>query len=196
MPSPKAKRGHSRRSPLRRLPWGWIGAVLVALAVVALVVVLFVQRAQRQADISGVQTYPNQTNLHTNGTVRYDPTPPVGGDHNPELLNCGIYAQPVPNENAVHSLEHGAVWITYLPTLPQTAVEQLRQLVKGHSYVILSPYAGLPAPVVASAWGVQLLLTGVDDPRLPRFIAKYERGPQTPEVGAPCSGGVGTPIGP
>jgi hypothetical protein len=181
--------------PLRRWSWGWIGAGLAVLAVIVLVVVTVVLRAQREAGIPGVQSYANLGRNHTTGTVRYYPIPPVGGDHNPELLNCGIYDQPVPNENAVHSLEHGAVWITYQPTLPQTAVEQLRQLVRGHGYAILSPYTNLPAPVVASAWGVQLLLSGADDPRLPRFIAKYEQGLQTPEQGAPCSGGIGTPIG-
>jgi len=188
-------RRYGRASPLRRWPWGWIGVGLTVLVIVGLVVVLVVLRAGREADIPGVQAYSSLSAFHTTSTVRYNPTPPVGGDHDPELLNCGIYGQPVRNENAVHSLEHGAVWITYQPTLPASAVEQLRGLVRGHGYVILSPYPNLPSPVVASAWGVQLLLTGADDARLPRFIAKYEQGSQTPERGAPCSGGVGTPIG-
>jgi hypothetical protein len=48
----------------------------------------------------------------------------------------------------------------------------------------------LPSPVVASAWGVQLQLDGVDDPYLPVFIAYYEEGPQNLEPGAACSGGT------
>jgi hypothetical protein len=99
----------------------------------------------------------------------------------------------VANENAVHSMEHGAVWITYQPTLPAAEVTTLQHAVAGKSYVILSPYPGLPPTVVASAWGVQLGLAGASDPRLAQFINYYQQGPQTPEQGATCSGGTGTP---
>jgi hypothetical protein len=175
--------------------WTITGLVIVA-GILVVVGVGAILTAQQPPDISGVQFYQNLSNTHTTASVTYTPIPPVGGEHNPVWLNCGIYDQPVPNENAVHSLEHGAIWITYQPALPQSAVDRLRQLVRGHSYVILSPYPNIPSPVIASAWGLQLLLTGADDPRLPGFIAKYERGPQTPEQGAPCSGGTGTPLQP
>ena len=148
----------------------------------------------QSTDPSGVQVYTNLGHAHTTAKVRYEPVPPVGGDHNPALLNCGIYDKPVPAENAVHSLEHGAVWITYQPALPQPEISRLRELVRGHGHLILSPYPDLSAPVVASGWGVQIKLEGADDPRLPRFISKYEGGPQAREPGAPCTGGIGTPI--
>jgi hypothetical protein len=164
---------------------------------VALVVLLVVRgiTALRNAPtdhIAGVVTYSNLARTHVNGTVSYPQTPPVGGPHASAWLNCGVYSSPVPNENAVHSLEHGAVWITYLPTLPSRQVAQLRQLMHSHSYVILSPYPELPSPVVISAWGLQLRVQSAGDPRLAQFIAKYEQGPQSPEPGAECSGGVGT----
>ena len=91
-------------------------------------------------------------------------------------------------------MEHGAVWITYQPNLSSKDIATLRNLVSGHSFVILSPYTGLPAPVVASAWGVQLKVQSANDPRIAQFIRKYEQGPQTQEPGAACSGGTGTPI--
>jgi hypothetical protein len=91
-------------------------------------------------------------------------------------------------------MEHGAVWITYRPDLTESDVTILRGLVAGKSHALLSPYPSLPAPVVASAWGVQLKLDGAADPRLPFFIEKYHNGPQTPEPGAPCSGGLGEPV--
>ncbi len=167
--------------------WVWVVVGVIGVAAFA---VLAVQSIQQGADIPGVQFFTGLTFAHTAGTVKYAQIPPVGGDHNPEVLNCGIYDKPVPNENAVHSLEHGAVWITYQPDLPQAAVEKLRGLVRGHDHLLLSPFPNLPAPVVASGWGVQLQLTGADDPRLPRFIKKYEQGPQTRELGAACSGGI------
>ena len=115
-------------------------------------------------------------------------------------LNCGIYDQPVPDVNAVHSLEHGAVWITYAPSLAATDVHALGALVASkydgaQRYVILSPYPGLPAPAVATAWGHQLSLQSPSDPRIGQFIDYFREGPQDLEPGAACSGGVGSPVG-
>lgn len=128
------------------------------------------------------------TREHTTTPVAYAQKPPVGGDHNPTWLNCGVYSAPVRNELAVHALEHGAVWVTYRPDLPADQVKKLVSEVPD-TYMVVSPYEGLPAPVVASAWGLQLPLTGVDDPRLKEFITQYRQGAQTPEPGAACTGG-------
>jgi uncharacterized protein DUF3105 len=142
---------------------------------------------------TGVQTFTGLSRQHVTGPVTYPQTPPVGGAHNPAWLNCGTYTSPVPNENAVHSLEHGAVWITYQPDLPADQLSALQTAAAGQHYVMLSPYPGLPTPVVATAWGVQLRLNNASDPRLAQFIHFYQQGPQTPEPGAPCSAGTGTP---
>ena len=149
---------------------------------------------------SGVQSFSGLARTHVQGRVSYPQTPPVGGRHNPVVLNCGIYTSPVPNENAVHSLEHGAVWVTYRPGLPAAEVTALQNLVRGEpqvsrSYTILSPYPGLPAPVVASTWGKQLRLTSPSDPQLGQFITTYAHSSRAPEPGAACSGGTGTPTG-
>ena len=48
--------------------------------------------------------------------------------------------------------------------------------------MVLSPYDGLPGPVVASAWGTQLVLTGADDRRLTEFIQKYRQGAADPRA--------------
>ena len=137
--------------------------------------------------LDAVKTY-TVTRDHTSDPVTYEQTPPVGGNHAPTWLNCGVYAKPVQNELAVHALEHGAVWVTYDPDLPADQVETLTESIPD-TYMVLSPFDGLPGPVVASAWGTQLVLTGVDDPRLEEFIKKYRQGAQTPEPGAACTGG-------
>jgi hypothetical protein len=128
------------------------------------------------------------TRNHTTADVTYAQTPPVGGDHNPTWLNCGVYPKAVPDELAVHSLEHGAVWVTYRPDLPAAQVATLTKELPD-TYIVVSPHDDLSSPVVASAWGAQLALTGVDDPRLEEFVTKYRQGPQTPEPGAACTGG-------
>ena len=148
--------------------------------------------AHKKAPPAGVTSYSNLSRDHTKEPVDYPQSPPVGGPHSPIWQNCGFYSKPVRDENAVHSMEHGAVWITYAPDLPKDQVEKIKSLTQ-KSYVVASPYPGLPAPVVASAWGKQLRLGSTNDPRLEQFVRAYRQGPQTPEPGAPCRGGVGSP---
>jgi hypothetical protein len=90
----------------------------------------------------------------------------------------------------VHSLEHGAVWITYRPDLPPDQVQTLKSTA-ADDFMLLSPYPGLPSPVVASAWNHQIRLDGAADSRLQPFIDQYKNNPAiTPEFGAPCAGGT------
>jgi len=145
------------------------------------------------SDITGLQTFTGLTRNHVTAPT-YKQVPPVGGDHLSVWQNCGVYDQPINNGNGVHSLEHGAVWITYDPSLPADDVAKLAAAAKGQPYVLVTPYPGLPAPVVVSAWGYQVKLTGASDPRLDQFIRTFEQGPQTPEPGAACVGGTGTPV--
>jgi hypothetical protein len=121
--------------------------------------------------------------------------PPVGGIHSGIWQNCGIYDEPLIAKHAVHSMEHGAVWVTYHPDLPADDVDRLRDIVGGEPYVLLSPYEELKSPVVLTAWGIQLEVDEADDDRIATFIERYERGPQTPEPGATCQDGNGSPIG-
>jgi hypothetical protein len=151
---------------------------------------------KRTSKIKGVQFWTGLGNQHVTTPVTYTQVPPVGGQHNPTWLNCGIYNDAVPNENGVHDLEHGAVWITYQPTLDAASKNTLIKLAKSYkTYLTLSPYPNLPSKVVASAWGIQLKLDSATDPRLKEFIKTYRLGPQTPELGAACTGGTGEPRG-
>ncbi len=143
--------------------------------------------------LKDVKTYTGLSRNHTEQHVTYAQNPPVGGDHYPIWQNCGFYDQPIYDETGVHSMEHGAVWITYDPNLPADEVAILKNLVNGHSKVLVTPRANLPTPVVASAWGKQLTLPKFDEATLKAFIAAFEEGPQTPEPAASCSGGIDAP---
>ncbi len=134
--------------------------------------------------IEGVQTYPVEAG-HSDAPVSYPQVPPVGGLHNPIWQQCAFYDAPVPIEKAVHSLEHGAIWITYRPDLAQGEIDSLAALARSRGGVLASRWdSGLPSPVVATAWGRQLLLQSTSDPRLMEFVRVYAN--QGPEINAPC----------
>jgi hypothetical protein len=97
-----------------------------------------------------------------------------------------VYDQPIRNENAVHSLEHGAVWITYQPGLDKASIDKLEAKVKGSNYTMISPYPGQPGKIMLTAWDHQLTVDSASDSRIDQFLKKYRLGPQTQEPGASC----------
>jgi len=152
--------------------------------------------AERAAKIQGIVNYRDQkpawlTATHKQGKLTFATTPPVGGDHNPAWQNCmgNIYDAPIANEHAVHSLEHGAVWITYNPSLPAAQVDVLKQLVDGREFTMMSPYEGLDKPISLQAWGYQLKVDDANDPRVSAFIRALRQN-ATQEPQAVCSGGI------
>jgi hypothetical protein len=189
----ESKKANARRQRLITIVIAGISVVAVASLVGIAGIVTKGPGASSVAAIRGVQVFKGLTSNHVTSTVAYNPLPPVGGNHSATVLNCGIYTDPVPNEPAVHSLEHSAVWVTYDPKTITGAQLKTLQSEMPKTYAILSPFAGLPSPIVASAWGAQLKIQQVGDPRITQFLAKYRESKSAPEPSAPCTGGIDGP---
>ncbi|MET9819293.1 MULTISPECIES: DUF3105 domain-containing protein [unclassified Streptomyces] len=129
---------------------------------------------------------------HVQGTVDYPMNPPVGGDHNQAWMTCDrtVYSKPIAKENAVHSLEHGAVWVTYNDKATETDIKTLSDKVSETPYTLMSPVNDQSGTITLSAWGSQLTVEKASDPRVQQFFTKYVQGAQTPEPGAACTGGL------
>lgn len=178
-------RREQKAAERRRMLAIYGGAALVGLLIIGLTAYALIRGT---SGVGGVTEYDDLSAEHVPGTVEYDQDPPVGGDHSDIPQDCGFYTEPIANEHAVHSLEHGAVWITYTPDLPEADVETLREDMGTSGYVLVSPYEGQDSPVVLTAWGVQLKVDSADDPKVEQFLNKYVQGDQTPEPGAACAG--------
>ena len=179
---------------------GIITAIVAGVAIVAFLVTALVLTTPRNAsysaggsgaEIEGVETFTN-TNKHVQTAVEYPQTPPAGGDHNPAWLNCGVYTEVQPNENAVHSLEHGAIWVTYDPSISDEELSTLKSKLPS-TYVILSPFEDLPSPIVLSGWDVQLQVDEASDERIGEFFEEYWRSADAPEPNAACTGAIDGP---
>jgi len=139
----------------------------------------------------GVEAFDIENNCHVEGSVDYDQSPPVGGPHNPNLVNCGFYSSPVPDENAVHALEHGVVWITY-DGVEDDTLQALATMAEGYGRLLVSEYPDQGSPLVLTAWNRQLPVDDLEDPRVQEFIDLYTgEDSVAPEPGASCEGGVG-----
>jgi Protein of unknown function (DUF3105) len=197
-PVAPVKVGHGRN-------WGPI-ALFAAVGVLAAIIIGYGAYAvfqgskpwdDRAAGIDGIVDYRNNPDKsltardHAAGPQKYALNPPVGGKHNQNWQNCmgDVYAAPIANEHAVHSLEHGAVWITYRTGLPADQVEKLAGKVRGNEYMLMSPVDNLDKPISLQAWGWQLKVDNADDGRIDEFV-KALRSNATQEPGAPCSQGI------
>ncbi|GIW03924.1 MAG: hypothetical protein KatS3mg059_0544 [Thermomicrobiales bacterium] len=194
-----------RREELRKLPAkrqrerllvriGLASAALLLVGLAVFSVVTWIRDRELNQMPDGVMTFSYQGGQHDDTYNAWPEIPPVGGVHNNIWQNCGFYDKPINSGTAVHSLEHGAVWITYRPDLPADQVEVLKKIAEDNSYVIVSPYEGLPSPVVATFWNHQLRLDSAQDSRLKQFVrfflGKRLDPSYTPEPGAACSGGT------
>jgi len=186
----------------RQRPWGLIAAavaVVVFAAAVLTYAIVSVNKANADkvdslGQIKGVQSYDYAAGQqHVTTPVTYDQSPPVGGPHDPEWADCTgtVYSVDIRHENAVHALEHGAVWITYNPdTVHSGDVDKLKKIVDGNSGLLLSPYAGLSSPISLQSWNHQLFLQRATDKRVQQF-ADFMTFNDTvkghyPEIGASC----------
>ncbi|RKN41957.1 DUF3105 domain-containing protein [Micromonospora endolithica] len=129
---------------------------------------------------------------HQQGAITYSVLPPVAGPHNDAWQNCmgDVYTAPIASEHAVHSLEHGAVWITYRPDLPADQVEKLAAKVRGNEKLMLSPYEGLDKAISLQAWGYQLKVDNADDSRIDDFIKTLKVNASVEGPTALCNQGV------
>jgi hypothetical protein len=197
--------------------WGpillYVATGLVAIAIIGVSVWPVIQERakgtwqERAAAIPGLINYLDPSSpsfdatvtsgIHQAGQLTYPMTPPVGGPHNGRWQNCmgDVYTSEIAKEHAVHSLEHGAVWVTYKPDLPQDQIDKLARRVEGRDYMLMSPYPGQEANISLQAWGYQLRVDDADDSRIDEFISALRHN-ASQEQGATCSGGItdATPV--
>jgi len=143
--------------------------------------------AETQPDV--LQPFPGMQS-HEPGDLTYTVNPPVGGTHNPAWQNCqgDVYTAPIASEHAVHSLEHGAVWITHDPALDAAQVERLASRVRGQDKIFMSPVPGLDSPISLQAWGWQLKVDDAGDDRIDTFIRALKVNASQEGPSARCDG--------
>jgi hypothetical protein len=183
-------------------PWGLIALTLVVVLFAGLVIGYAVFRLNKSSQnspeakandaktIQGISIKDFPSRNHVSTIVNYPDSPPIGGDHDPTWADCNgtVYPSELRKENAVHMLEHGAVWITYKPGLAAGQLDALKKKVDGVGYMALSPYPGLKTNVSLQSWGHQLFVDDASDPRVDQFINDLRlNSAVTPEFGATCT---------
>ncbi len=131
--------------------------------------------------------------------AEYNSSPPTSGPHYATSANAGIYDEPVPDGNLIHSMEHGAVILWYKPSgnandqsaegtesakidiLSKQNIERLKQIFSSvsASKKIMVPRDSLDAPIALTSWGRLLKLQTLDEGQIKAFMETNEnRGPE------------------
>lgn len=93
------------------------------------------------------------THIEGNELPNYAANPPTSGDHSPDPLADGAFADAPSPLNFIHALEHGRIEIQYQPGLAEADQLQLLGLYDEDSAgMLLFPNGEMPYEVAATAW--------------------------------------------
>lgn len=170
--------------------------VIIPIVVVLLAFLAFVAYRAFQPEIDGVTKVAAAPGAQHDDELQiaFGGLPPMGGAHASTWQNCGTYAEPVAPQYAIHSMEHGAVWVSYHPDLPADQIAALQEMAQDQPELLLSPYPEQSSPIVLTSWDRQLPLDSANDERVEEFVARYQNK-SGPEASTSCQGGVGVPTG-
>lgn len=136
-------------------------------------------QSQYKAGVGEEQPILPSLHVPSGQAVNYRSHPPTSGDHWPPgfQASCGFYTDGLPDESAVHNLEHGNIVVNYNLTAG-AEVAQLRKVVDSIGLAavwgVTRFYNRIPEGQVAvAAWGVLDTMEGVDPDRIKRFFEAY-----------------------
>lgn len=111
--------------------------------------------------------------------VNYNSNPPTSGKHLSQAENWGIYDKGVDDRAAVHSLEHGGIWISYqdITDEEKRILEEIGR--KNPQSTIVSPRLKNDDKIVISSWGKMMRLKSADKALIQKYIDTYKN--QSPE---------------
>ena len=142
--------GQSKRG-IKKIGLIMLGILAIAGAIGAFF--LFAPEGQEpRPDLS--QAIPDEGRSHVDeGTnVQYQSNPPTSGNHWPVPLSDGVYDKEKPDEAVTHSMEHGRVWVSYKPSIPDQTKKALEELAKKHNGTVLTPRSANDTDIALAAW--------------------------------------------
>ena len=82
----------------------------------------------------------------------YNSNPPTSGPHYEKWADKGVYKKQLPDEQLVHNLEHGYIWISYKPDTNSEVVKQLESFYGFGKKIIVEPRQENEKLIAIAAW--------------------------------------------
>lgn len=109
----------------------------------------------------------------------YNSNPPTSGWHYAQPANWGVYQEELPDEQVIHNLEHGGIWISYKDTDEKTKsdLEAISKRYPGS--IIVTPRSANDAKIFLASWGRLQKLESFDETTIIDFIkANKNKSPE------------------
>lgn len=156
--------------------------VIVIVAVLGIGFWLFSAEQGIQENLPGV-ALENQGQEHiAQGSTdhpAYNSNPPTSGWHWPQPAAWGSYATAQSDEQLIHNLEHGGIWISYKPDLDAQTIAQLNDFAKRYRKIIVAPRVANDSAIALAGWARLQKLDRYDERLILQFIdAFYDKGPE------------------
>ena len=155
----------------------WTIGIVVAI-VIGYGLILLVRQAQQPRPGEAVATQGQEHIAVGASHPEYNSNPPTSGWHYTQPANWGVYQTELPDEQVIHNLEHGGIWISY-KDIDDTAKTALEKIAKSNSKIILEPRSKNDAPIVLASWGRLQKFQTLDEQAILAFIdANSNKSPE------------------
>ena len=111
----------------------------------------------------------------------YNSNPPTSGPHFATPASWGVYDKELPDQQIIHNLEHGGVWITFNSDLEKEVIEKLKEIASSYkSKVIMTPRAANDSKIALASWERLLKLDSYNEEEIKDFVARMRnKGPES-----------------
>lgn len=128
--------------------------------------------------VSGTSTLVGQaipiegrTHVEEGTDVNYkNSNPPTSGNHWPQPAQWGFYLSPLPDEQLVHNLEHGGIWISHKDVDEETKSKLGTIASKYPLALIITPRPENDVKIAVASWGRLLKLDSLNEELIEKFI--------------------------
>ncbi len=101
----------------------------------------------------------------------YNSNPPTSGWHYAQEAAWGVHSEELSDEQVLHNLEHGGIWISYTG-IDQDTQTKIEDLVKRYpDKLIVTPRAKDDSKIAVASWGRLMKLDQYDEAKIVEFIA-------------------------
>ena len=173
---------HRRNSRFKKISkWVLVAAVILVAGYVSF---KFLTRSEKREDFSREILILGREHVASEVAASdYNSSPPTSGPHWANPASRGVHKEEIPDEQLVHNLEHGEVWISWRPGIQEGVIKELEGIAGDFSKVVLTPRSKNDTDIALAAWGRldKFNLEGrpLDTKRIEDFIKKYRnKGPE------------------
>lgn len=120
--------------------------------------------------------------ITANNNFVYNSNPPTSGPHFSQAAEWGAHKEELADETLIHNLEHGGIWISYKPGLPEETRKKLENFYeKWGRKIIVAPRSKNDTDIALAAWNRldKFSVSKYSDERAEKFIKAFRnKGPE------------------